>query len=81
MVTDATAGICIIFSMFFFPSVRPEMFGGPRRKGMTHVDGRIDHLKVIILSEDWSSATPNQERREHSRSGGGGLSFKRHIHQ
>jgi len=32
MVTDATAGICIIFSMFFFPSVRPEMFGGPRRK-------------------------------------------------
>ena len=62
MVTDATAGICIIFSMFFFPSVRPEMFGGPRRKG--------------ILSEDWSSATPNQERRKHSKSGGGGLSLK-----
>ena len=36
MVTDATAGICIIFSMFFFPSVRPEMFGGPRRKGKAH---------------------------------------------
>ena len=44
MVTDGTAGICIAFSMFFFPSVRPEMFGGPRRKGKTQVGGRIDHL-------------------------------------
>ncbi|XP_065054258.1 Na(+)/citrate cotransporter-like [Rhopilema esculentum] len=29
-VTDATAAIFIAFSMFLFPSVRPELFGGPR---------------------------------------------------
>ena len=32
-VTDATAAIVIAFSMFLFPSVRPELFGGPRRAG------------------------------------------------
>ena len=32
-VSDATAAILVIFSMFLFPSVRPEMFGGKRATG------------------------------------------------
>jgi len=31
-VSDATAAIIICFSMFVFPSERPEVLGGPRRK-------------------------------------------------
>ena len=57
MVTDATAGICIIFSMFFFPSVRPEMFGGPRREGKSSMGSLIDHLKLIMLPEDFGFTT------------------------
>ena len=32
-VSDATAAILVVFSMFLFPSVRPEMFGGKRATG------------------------------------------------
>jgi len=43
-VSDSTAGVIISFSMFLFPSERPEILGGPRRSN--------PHITLL----DWKSA-------------------------
>lgn len=62
LVSDSTAAVIIIFSMFVFPAELPEIFGGPRRRSeFLHVflncfylDARIClrcalHIKIDVF--------------------------------